>query len=81
MNFLGGDEVDRTAEVYGPNYVRLRQIKAQYDPDNRCRTNQIIRPGARNAGPDHPACARGAHAERARQYLLYHKYHFSMHYQ
>jgi FAD/FMN-containing dehydrogenase len=46
INFLNEDEVDRIAEAYGPNYARLRQIKAQYDPDNLFRTNQNIRPGA-----------------------------------
>jgi len=46
INFLNEDEVDRIAEAYGPNYDRLRQIKAVYDPDNLFRTNQNIRPGA-----------------------------------
>lgn len=45
INFLNEDEVDRIAEAYGPNYDRLRQIKAIYDPDNLFRTNQNIRPG------------------------------------
>jgi len=44
INFLNEDEVDRIAEAYGPNYDRLRQIKAQYDPNNVFRTNQNIRP-------------------------------------
>ena len=44
INFLNEDEVDRIAEAYGPNYARLRQIKAQYDPQNLFRTNQNIRP-------------------------------------
>jgi FAD/FMN-containing dehydrogenase len=46
INFLNEDEVDRIAEAYGPNYARLRQIKAKYDPDNLFRANQNIRPGA-----------------------------------
>ena len=46
INFLNEDEVDRIAEAYGPNYQRLRQIKAKYDPDNLFRANQNIRPGA-----------------------------------
>ncbi|QOL50938.1 FAD-binding oxidoreductase [Massilia litorea] len=46
INFLNEDEVDRIAEAYGPNYARLRQIKAKYDPDNLFRTNQNIRPDA-----------------------------------
>ena len=44
INFLNEDEVDRIAEAYGPNYARLRQIKAQYDPQNLFRSNQNIRP-------------------------------------
>jgi FAD/FMN-containing dehydrogenase len=46
INFLNEDEVDRIAEAYGPNYARLRQVKAKYDPDNLFRANQNIRPGA-----------------------------------
>ncbi len=33
-NLLGPDEVARTADVFGPNAVRLRAVKAQYDPDH-----------------------------------------------
>jgi FAD/FMN-containing dehydrogenase len=44
INFLNEDEVDRIAEAYGPNYQRLREIKAKYDPDNLFRSNQNIRP-------------------------------------
>ncbi len=43
---MNEDEVDRIAEAYGPNYQRLKQIKAKYDPDNLFRANQNIRPGA-----------------------------------
>ncbi|MGX4643911.1 FAD-binding oxidoreductase [Massilia sp. SYSU DXS3249] len=46
INFLNEDEVDRIAEAYGPNYRRLKEIKARYDPDNLFRSNQNIRPGA-----------------------------------
>ena len=46
INFLNEDEVDRIAEAYGPNYQRLKQIKAKYDPDNLFRANQNILPGA-----------------------------------
>ncbi|WP_020655724.1 FAD-binding oxidoreductase [Massilia niastensis] len=46
INFLNEDEVDRIAEAYGPNYPRLKEIKAKYDPDNLFRSNQNIRPGA-----------------------------------
>jgi FAD/FMN-containing dehydrogenase len=45
INFLNEDEVDRIAEAYGPNYSRLRELKAKYDPDNLFRANQNIRPG------------------------------------
>jgi FAD/FMN-containing dehydrogenase len=45
INFLNEDEVDRIAEAYGPNYYRLKQIKASYDPDNLFHSNQNIRPG------------------------------------
>lgn len=45
INFLNEDEVDRIAEAYGPNYARLKEIKAKYDPDNLFRSNQNIRPG------------------------------------
>ena len=46
INFLNEDEVDRIAEAYGPNYQRLKQIKAKYDPNNLFRANQNILPGA-----------------------------------
>jgi FAD/FMN-containing dehydrogenase len=45
INFLNEDEVDRIAEAYGPNYGRLKEIKAKYDPDNLFRSNQNIQPG------------------------------------
>jgi len=44
INFLNEDEVDRIAEAYGPNYDRLKAVKAKYDPDNLFRSNQNIRP-------------------------------------
>jgi FAD/FMN-containing dehydrogenase len=45
VNYLDDDEVgDPVAAAYGPNYRRLQQIKAQYDPKNFFRMNQNIRP-------------------------------------
>lgn len=44
VNALGEDESGRTAEAYGPNFARLRQVKARFDPDNRFRRNQNIQP-------------------------------------
>jgi FAD/FMN-containing dehydrogenase len=46
LNYLdASDEVgDAVAAAYGPNYRRLRELKAKYDPDNFFRMNQNIRP-------------------------------------
>jgi FAD/FMN-containing dehydrogenase len=45
VNYLGDDEAgDPVAAAYGPNYRRLQQIKARYDPKNFFRMNQNIRP-------------------------------------
>ncbi|MGH7152367.1 MAG: BBE domain-containing protein, partial [Acetobacteraceae bacterium] len=45
VNYLGDDELgDPVASAYGPNYRRLQQVKAQYDPRNFFRMNQNIRP-------------------------------------
>jgi FAD/FMN-containing dehydrogenase len=44
MNYLGEDEVgDEVVAAYGPNYRRLQQLKAKYDPENFFRLNQNIR--------------------------------------
>lgn len=44
VNFLTQDESDRISAAYGPNYNRLVEIKAKYDPDNLFRSNQNIAP-------------------------------------
>jgi FAD/FMN-containing dehydrogenase len=46
VNFLGvGDEgEDRVKAAYGPNYQRLAEIKAKYDPANLFRLNHNIQP-------------------------------------
>lgn len=47
VNYLDDDETgDPVAAAYGPNYRRLQQIKAKYDPANVFRMNQNIRPMA-----------------------------------
>lgn len=45
VNYLDVDEAgDPVAEAYGPNYARLKQLKAKYDPTNFFHMNQNIRP-------------------------------------
>jgi FAD/FMN-containing dehydrogenase len=45
VNYLDHDEVgDPLSAAYGPNYRRLRQLKAKYDPENFFHTNVNIRP-------------------------------------
>ena len=47
VNYLGDDEpADAVAAAYGPNYRRLQQVKAEYDPRNLFRMNQNIKPAA-----------------------------------
>jgi FAD/FMN-containing dehydrogenase len=42
VNYLGEDESDRLAEVYGGNYARLLEIKQKWDPDNLFQQNHNI---------------------------------------
>jgi FAD/FMN-containing dehydrogenase len=45
VNYLDdGEAGDPVAAAYGPNYRRLQQLKAKYDPKNLFRMNQNIRP-------------------------------------
>jgi hypothetical protein len=45
VNYLDADDSgDPVAAAYGPNYRRLRELKAQYDPSNFFHINQNIRP-------------------------------------
>jgi FAD/FMN-containing dehydrogenase len=46
INFMPADESDRVEKVYGPNYGRLAEAKRRWDPQNRFRLNQNIRPTA-----------------------------------
>jgi len=45
VNYLGDDEpADAVVAAYRPNYRRLQQLKARYDPENFFHMNQNIRP-------------------------------------
>ena len=45
VNYFDADEPgDPAAVAYGPNYLRLREIKKKYDPENFFHTNVNIRP-------------------------------------
>ena len=45
VNYLDDDEISHpVAAAYGPNYRRLQEIKAKYDPNNFFHMNQNIRP-------------------------------------
>ena len=44
VNYLDKDEAERVPEAYGERYERLRELKAEWDPENRFRMNQNIKP-------------------------------------
>ncbi|MDH3286273.1 MAG: FAD-binding oxidoreductase [Betaproteobacteria bacterium] len=44
VNFLTAEEGARVGAAYGANHARLVEIKNRYDPTNRFRLNQNIRP-------------------------------------
>ena len=57
VNFMAGDDAERVADNYGPNYDRLVEVKGAYDPGNVFRLNQNIRPradGARRTSGERP---------------------------
>ena len=48
VNFMPEDESQRVRTgAYGPNYARLAEIKAKYDPKNLFRLNQNVAPAAK----------------------------------
>jgi hypothetical protein len=46
VNFMMEEGAGRIEATYGPNYSRLQQVKAKYDPENLFRVNQNIAPAA-----------------------------------
>ena len=44
VNFMMEEGQERVQATYGPNYARLAEIKAKYDPDNVFRLNQNVAP-------------------------------------
>ncbi|MCG8470047.1 MAG: FAD-binding oxidoreductase [Gemmatimonadetes bacterium] len=44
VNFAPADDPDAARTIYGPNYDRLADVKATYDPGNLLRRNQNVPP-------------------------------------
>jgi FAD/FMN-containing dehydrogenase len=44
INFMSEDDQSRAPANYGASYQRLVEVKRRYDPDNRFRANQNIKP-------------------------------------
>ena len=45
LNYLGDDQGDDAVRAaYGPNYVRLQELRRRYDPDNVLHHNHTIKP-------------------------------------
>jgi FAD/FMN-containing dehydrogenase len=44
VNMIMDEGDDRVRAIYGANYDRLAETKAQYDPDNLFHVNQNIKP-------------------------------------
>ena len=44
VNFMMEEGQERVQATYGPNYARLAEIKAKYDPENVFHVNQNIKP-------------------------------------